>query len=57
MYSFLGNNEIDDLMKKYDAIDKATGSSVDEQADGRLPRRLRRFDRGDHLLERHFGAV
>ena len=27
------------------------------QADGRLPRRLRRFDRGDHLLERHFGAV
>ena len=30
MYSFLGNNEIDDLMKKYDAIDKATGSSVDE---------------------------
>lgn len=26
MYDFLGNNEIDDLMKKYDAIDKAVNS-------------------------------
>ena len=37
MYSFLGNNEIDDLMKKYDAIDKATGSSVDEFMEEQFP--------------------